>query len=195
MKSASTVLIVAMLASGCALKASSEAADTAPTISTISVDFETRWTPAWGVPGDVRADLVSVLDQSSLWLLIPTAPPTGRAEESLAGEVRVTSRAPSGIHGADMVVRRGDMSVFVSLQTLPVAGEPLCEAPLNDPEYSGWTRTSVRGAEGCALLVDDAVSYLSWTESGQNLSVDFGPEMDVEDLIAWLASWERLGRA
>lgn len=94
-----------------------------------------------------------------------------------------------------MVLRRVDQSVFVSVQAIPVGDRPTCDALLGDPLHQDWATQVIRGTAGCSLLVEGAVSYLRWTEAGQDFHAESGPEVGISDLVGWLDTWQRVGSA
>jgi hypothetical protein len=86
---------------------------------------------------------------------------------------------------ADVVVRRSDLSVVVSLSSLGADDLPACAALLDGE----WSPITVRGLPGCSLLVPGAVSFLRWEEAGGGFAAEFGPEMPLDGLLAWLDAW------
>jgi hypothetical protein len=44
----------------------------------------------------------------------------------------------------------------------------------------------------CSLWVEDAISYLAWTENGQDVLAHVGPEVGMAEVILWLDTWDSL---
>lgn len=84
------------------------------------------------MPTDVRAELEAALGAAGVWILVPTSAPEAQTGRSLSAEIRLSHTVPLGGSVTDMVVRRGDSSVFLSVQSIPVGEEPICGPPLGD---------------------------------------------------------------
>ncbi|MFH1331256.1 MAG: hypothetical protein ABIJ48_11465 [Actinomycetota bacterium] len=97
----------------------------------------------------------------------------------------MTRTLPTGILRVDVVVRRSDQSVVVSLSSGAADDLSAC-TPLLEGE---WSPATVRGLPGCSLLVPGAVSFLSWQEMGAEVLAQFGPEVPLNGLLAWLNTW------
>ena len=103
-----------------------------------------------------------------------------------SAELTVTRTIPTSSVRADVVVRRSDPSVVVALPTLAVGGLPACATALDGE----WSPIAVRGLPGCSLLVPGAVSFLRWEEEGGGFHAEFGPEVPISGLLAWLDAWQ-----
>lgn len=161
----------------------------APTITGIGVDFEAIWFPAWSVPQETRSEVLDAIQQANVAILLPTIQP---GSESLRAELRITTTVPTQIPGVDLVLRRADGSVFVSVQTLPTDGEPICSPLTTNDLYPAWATTAVRGVIGCSLD-GEFVSQVAWSESSQDFVTEFASDLDRSDLVSWLSTWEIIG--
>lgn len=191
MKLLTPLLLVVLLAGGCRGTTTGIPVPTdapGPPITAIFVDYESTWSPAWSLPSTTGTELGSALRQAGISMLIPAAAPAVPAG-TLSMDVRVTTRAPVGRSGADIVVRRSDLSVYMSLGSIPVAEDPVCATRLDDVLYPDWSTELVRGTTGCSMQAE-TLSYLAWTEDGQNFVAEFPTAVGVEAMVAWLDTWE-----
>ncbi len=177
---------IAVIVAACGV---SESGDPSSSTTITFVPFETSWSHASGLTAEVRADLEAALGQAGGWALVPSSetPPALVADTV---EIRVTRAMPADLAGSDLVVRRADLSVLVSLQAVAAGDVSICEKA-----GAGWAPRPVRGLPGCALLAADAVSYVAWTEDGQDFLAQFGPEVGDAVVVGWLATWEAVGSA
>ena len=189
-----TILVAfALIVAACGNPPSQSPASTTvepgPTITTITTDLERTWSPAWELPSDMSAELEAVLPEAGVWILVPTAAPPAQPGESLSAEIRLSHTVPVGESVADMVVRSPDGSVFLSVQSRPVGEEPICGPRL----YPAWSTETIRDVAGCSLQAEDAISFLAWTEDGQDFVAQFGPELHMAEATSWLDSWGSVG--
>lgn len=197
MRLLSAAVALALLAGACD-DTPAETPDTSgtvesPGITAIVADFEGSWDPAWVLLPDMRGDFDAALAEAGMWALLPTGPPI--TDSTLSADVRITRTVPSGQSGVEMVLRRVDRSVFVSIEAIPVGDRPTCDSLLDDLGYPAWATQVIRGTTGCSLLVEGAVSYLRWTEAGQDFHTEFSPEVDLSDLVSWLDTWTAANRS
>jgi hypothetical protein len=194
-KVAGAVVAFALFAAGCDrtpdVGTTASTAATPSVITAVMTDFEQTWDLAWAPSSDLMADFEGALRDNGIWALIPSeAPPTAL---SLSADVSITRTVPTSRPATNMVLRRADLSVFVSVQGAPVGTQPACETRLDDAGNPAWTTVEIRGATGCSLRVDGAVSFLEWSENGWYLHAEFGPEVDVDELVSWFATWLPVG--
>lgn len=175
--------ITAFLAVACGpVRDSTTTTDPGPQVTTVTIQLQQRWDIAWAPSGDFVAGLQHVLDTHGLQLLRPRSP--FESTEPLMADVAVVVASPGGRATADITVRRSDLSVVVAIQTTPLSTQPRCSTRSDE-----WTPNLVRGVNGCALLVADAVSSIDWAEGGQYFHAEFGPETDAGLLVHWLDTW------
>ncbi len=189
MRLAVAVAAVALISSGCADGLSGSPGTSEPTITAVSVGYASGWSPAWSPPVDVLTTLRDALRQGQMWMLLPSAPPDASTGE-LSAAVQISQRVPVGGSEGSIVLRRPDDSVYVSVQSVSANGKPICDAPLGDPLYLEWEPATVRGEPGCSLFVPEAISFVAWTEQGENFIAQFGPDVDMAGLIQWLGDWD-----
>jgi hypothetical protein len=191
MKLLTPLLLVALLAGGCGGNAGTDSPvptdGPGPPITAIFVDYEGSWSPAWSLPSTTGTELGSALQEAGISMLIPAVAPAVPAG-TLSMDVRVTSRAPVGASGADIVVRRSDLSVYVSLGSLSVTQDPVCTTRLDDLFYPDWSTELVRGTTGCSMQAD-TLSYVAWTENGQNFVAEFPTAIGLEAMVTWFDTW------
>ncbi|MCJ7725891.1 MAG: hypothetical protein MUP76_05825 [Acidimicrobiia bacterium] len=196
MRLVSSTLALLLLATACddtpAVNTTpSSAIDTSPVVTAISTDFEQTWDPAWAPPPDLLIGVEAALSDNGISALVPTGPPpTG---PSLSADLRITRTMPTDRPAMSIVLRRADLSVYASLQAAPIGTQPACETRLDDLGYPAWATHIIRGTTGCSLLVEGAVSSLDWSEAGQYFHAEFGPEVDVDELVSWLDTWLPVG--
>lgn len=187
------VLLITAACSGGAATATSApttTTDPGPPITTVVPEFSGGWSPAWAPE---RVDgFDDALLATGLWLPVPLDPPSDDIGV-LDIEVSVYRRVPVGPPGADLIARRPDGTVFVSLQTIALEEDPICDRHLDESQYPAWATIEIRGVTGCAWLSTDQISSLEWTERGQNFHADFTSTVALDDLIDWLDRWERTG--
>jgi len=193
MRFVGAVLAMVLLVAACGdtpaatTSAPSFATEPSTVITAITTDFEQTWDPAWAPSDDLLAGFEAALRDAGIWALLPTeASPTG---PSLSADAEITSTVPTNHPALSVVLRRADLSVFVSVQTAPLGAQPACDTRLDDRGGVAWAAQVVRGANGCSLLVDGAVSFLEWSENGQFFHAEFGPEVEVDELVGWFDTW------
>ena len=195
MKLLSAILFAGLIAGGCASGAAIDTTTvtdgTGPPITAITTDYEGSWGQAWAPPSDTRSDFEVALLQAGIMTLVPTVPPSGAGGEALSLDARVTTRVPVGGPGVDLIVRRSDLSVFLSLTTVPVTDEPICASRLDDLQYPDWGARPIRGTTGCSMETEP-LSYVAWTEDGQNFVAEFATDLGVDPTVAWLTTWQRV---
>lgn len=191
MKLVTATILVAMLAVGCRAASPNAAptvVDTSPPITAILVDYQRSWSPAWDPSSDVVAEFAAALEPAGISMMIPTAAPSSTGSETLSIDVKILDRVPAGSSSGEVVVRRADLSVFMSLTSIPIDGEPICAPLLEEPD-GGWSPKVVRGSSGCAMEAE-SLSYLAWSENRQDFLAEFGTEVGADNLALWLDAWE-----
>ena len=181
-------LLVAFLAAACGGGTTEETTG----VTGITIEAQVSWHPPEDPDPAARADLAAALrldrppgDQAPPVLLPGPVPEGAGIAGAASAELTVTRTLPTGILRVDVVVRRSDQSVVVSLSSGAAGDPPVC-APLLEGE---WSPVTVRGLAGCSLLVPGAVSFLSWQETGAEVLAQFGPEVPLAGLLAWLDGW------
>jgi hypothetical protein len=163
-------------------------------VTGISVDAQVSWRPPEDPDAAARVDISAALgldrapaDQAGPVLLPGPVPEGAGIQGADSAELTVTRTLPTGILRVDVVVRRSDQSVVVSLSSGAADDLSSC-TPLLEGE---WSLATVRGLPGCSLLVPGAVSFLSWQEMGAQVLAQFGPEVPLNGLLAWLDTWHQ----
>lgn len=199
MKSMGALMALILIAAACGPAPSqnpgSTTVESSPMTTAIVTDVETSWDPAWELPSDVREELEDALGRAGVWILVPTTAPQTQTSGPLSAEIRLSHGEPVGGSVTDIVIRREDFSVYLSVQSRPVGEEPICQPRLDDLLYPAWSTEPIRDTTGCSLQDEDAVSYVGWTENGQNILAQFGPQISMIEVISWVDTWEPLGSA
>jgi hypothetical protein len=181
-------LLLSFLAAACGGPAGGDT----PVVTGITTDAQVSWRPPEDPDLAARADISAALrldrpaEDRIGPVLLPGPVPEGAGIHGVdSAELTVTRTVPSGVVRVDVVVRRADLSVVVSVSALAAGDLPACGADLQGQ----WLVATVRGLPGCSLLVPGAVSFLRWEEAGGGFHAEFGPEVSVNGLLAWLTDW------
>jgi hypothetical protein len=179
---------VVLLAASCGGGVSAESTP----ITDLSIEAQVSWEPPEAPDAGTRAAIAAALgpdrptSQQAGPALLPGPLPAGNGIEGVASaELMVTRTVPTDIVRVDVVVRRADQTVVVSVSAMKEGDAPGCGAPLEQ----GWMSATIRGSPGCSLQVPGAVSFLRWDESGGTFQAEYGPEVAFDDLVAWLEAW------
>lgn len=180
---------LAILAAACGGGTVEEAAP----ITGIFRDAQVSWRPPEHPDPAARAGISAALrldgplgEHVGPVLLPGPVPAAAGIQGADSAELTVTRTIPTNIERADVVVRRSDLSVVVSLVSLASDDLPACANRLDGE----WSPITVRGLPGCSLLVPGAVSFLRWEEAGGGFQTEFGPDVPVDGLLAWLDAWQ-----
>lgn len=180
--------VLALLVAACGAGTVEEAT----VITGISMDAQVSWRPperpdpaAWAdISAALRPDRPSG-EQVGPVLLPGPVPAAAGIQGADSAELMVTRTTPTDIVHVLVVVRRSDLSVVVSLSSLAADDLPACANHLDGE----WSPITVRGLAGCSLPVTGAVSFLRWEEGGGGFQAEFGPELPLDGLLAWLDAW------
>jgi len=133
-----------------------------------SLDGISMWEPAHEAPADVQASLIALLGSDGTWMLLPSEAPVD-----------------SGVTYNLVVRPAGSGEVVLSLSNRPADLDP-CSSLF--PDYAPAT---VRGVEGCALMIDGGVDFLNWVEDGRWFHAEWDG-IDLDSVVSWLETWRRI---
>jgi len=149
-----------------------------------SLDGISMWEPAHEAPADVQASLIALLGSDGTWMLLPSEAPVDGPTS--AEVITLTSgNDPSGVTYNLVVRPAGSGEVVLSLSNRPADLDP-CSSLF--PDYAPAT---VRGVEGCALMIDGGVDFLNWVEDGRWFHAEWDG-IDLDSVVSWLETWRRI---
>ena len=139
-----------------------------------------EWSPAHSLDDDTRGELVAALERLGFALILPVSPPPG-------GEAASAEFDAYGEGYPNGVIFAGTAHAYLSVDTS--AGSLVV---VSTPEYgcAGESSTLAFRGDSTACVSVGALAEVAWEESGQGLRATFGAGLNLEEGLAWLATWQ-----